>query len=45
MLAHYGFDGWFVNIEAPLQRGSRDHARLAAFLTELRAACRLEVRQ
>ena len=39
MLEHYGFDGWFVNIEAPLQ-GARDHARLAAFLRQLRAACR-----
>jgi hypothetical protein len=40
MLDHYGFDGWLVNIEAPLPGGLADHTRLCGFLGKLREACR-----
>ena len=40
MLEHYAFDGWLVNIEAPLPGGVADHARLVGFLGKLRDACR-----
>ena len=40
MLEYYGFDGWLVNIEAPLPGGLADVARLCGFLGKLREACR-----
>ena len=40
MLEHYAFDGWLVNIEAPLPGGVADHGRLVGFLGKLRLACR-----
>jgi len=40
MCAHYSFDGWLVNIEAPLPGGCVDVARLAHFIALLRSKCR-----
>lgn len=40
MLEYYGFDGWLVNIEAPLPGGLVDVTRLCGFLGKLREACR-----
>ncbi len=40
MLEYYGFDGWLVNIEAPLPGGLGDVTRLCGFLGKLREACR-----
>ena len=40
MLEHYGFDGWLINIEAPLPGGVADYATLTKFLRQLRTACR-----
>ena len=40
LLSHYGFDGYLVNIEAPLPGGASDVRRLTAFLGTLRSACR-----
>jgi hypothetical protein len=41
VMAWCGFDGWLVNIEAPLPDGARDVERLQRFLVALRNECRI----
>jgi len=41
LMAWCGFDGWLVNIEAPLPDGARDVVKLQRFLAALRYECRV----